>query len=405
MPSVGRKFLLAGKGGLNLTHAEPHDRFRARYSDGAERVAGWLEAFGAQAVRDWAAGLGIDTFVGSSGKVFPAGMKAAPLLRAWVQRLRASGVRLHMRHRWQAGVPEVGADGRHGLVFDTPAGAAHWQARAVVLALGGASWARLGSDGRWQAPLVAAGVAVTPLEASNCGFEVAWSPVLAARHAGAPLKNVVLRVRAPASGAAADAPLAFERLGECVLSAAGLEGHLVYAASHVLRRLLAQGAPAAIELDLLPQRPLDELTAALARGRGARSLPNHVKEQTGLSGARFMLLREGVADAAAWTALVNDPAALARRIKALPLTCLRARPIDEAISSAGGLALTELDEALMLHAHPGLFAAGEMLDWDAPTGGYLLTACLAGGRCAGQGAAHWLARPVSTGAAGRVAGT
>ncbi|MDP4300802.1 TIGR03862 family flavoprotein [Leptothrix discophora] len=380
MPSVGRKFLLAGKGGLNLTHAEPAAHFVARYGDHADQVEPWLRAFDADAIRAWAAGLGIKTFVGSSGKVFPAEMKAAPLLRAWLHRLRVAGVRFHMRRRWNGTL--LARDGQAGggwqLAFDTPSGLVTAEADAVVLALGGASWARLGSDGAWLPWLAAAGVACAPLRPSNCGFDIGWSAHLTERHAGTPLKNVLLRVPGPD-----DATPAFERLGEAVISATGLEGSLVYAASSLLRERIAADGQADFTLDLLPHRREADLAQALAKGRGSRSWPNHLKEQTGLSGAPAALLREGL-DAAGWSALTADPAAVAQRIKRLPLRARATRPIDEAISTAGGVRLGAdgADEALMLRARPGVFVAGEMLDWEAPTGGYLLSACLASGRWA-----------------------
>jgi len=382
MPSVGRKFLLAGKGGLNLTHAEPRAAFEARYGDRAPAVARWLDRLDADGLRAWAAGLGIDTFVGSSGKVFPAEMKAAPLLRAWLHRLRADGLRLHMRQRWNGRLERQASGWVVG--FDTPAGPQQAQADAVLFALGGASWPRLGSDGAWQPALQRLGIAVAPLVSANCGFEVDWSEHLKGRFAGEPLKGVRL-VHVDRRGQR------FDRPGEAVVSAYGLEGTLVYAASAQLRDEIAASGPTAIALDLLPQRSEAELATALARGRGARSWANHLREQAGLHGVKAALLREGL-DAAAWAALTASPAALAARIKALPLTLRAPRPVDEAISSAGGVALEALDERLMLSAQPGLFCAGEMLDWEAPTGGYLLTACFASGCVAGEGAAAWWAQ-------------
>lgn len=372
MPSVGRKFLLAGKGGLNLTHAEPYDRFVARYGAHAADVQRWLDAFGPEAVREWVHGLNIPTFVGSSGKVFPQEMKAAPLLRAWLHRLRGLGVRFHQRHRWSGTLQRVEAGWQ--LNFETPKGPAAHEADAVLLALGGGSWARLGSDGAWQGPLSAQGVAVTPLQPANCGFDVAgWSAHLRERHAGAPLKGVRLKFGDH-----------FDRLGEAVLTATGLEGNLIYAASSLLREAIVQTGQADITLDLLPQRSLEDLTQALAKGRGARSMANHLKEHAGLHGVKAALLREGL-DAAQWAALIQDPAALAARIKAWPVQLVAPRPIDEAISTAGGVAFVGLDDGLMLTSLPGVFCAGEMVEWDAPTGGYLLTACLASGRWAAQG--------------------
>ncbi|WP_374561832.1 TIGR03862 family flavoprotein [Ideonella sp.] len=376
MPSVGRKFLLAGKGGLNLTHSEPLPAFTGRYAERADEVGRWLQVFGPQDLRDWAGALGITTFVGSSGRVFPAEMKAAPLLRAWLHRLRAAGVRFHMRHRWAPG-GLVPVDGVHHLRFESPAGEQQAEADAVLLALGGGSWARLGSDGAWLPALQAAGLDSAPLKPSNCGFDIGWSEHLVAKHAGAPLKGVLLdftdRLGRP-----------FHRKGECVLTATGLEGSLVYAASALLRDEIEAQGSATLRLDLLPERPLDTLTEALARGRGARSLANHLREQAGLHGAKAGLLREGLTSAE-WNEHSRDAAWLAQRIKALPLTLRAARPLDEAISSAGGVRLQALDDALRWRAHPSVACAGEMLDWEAPTGGYLLTACLASGVVAARG--------------------
>ena len=370
MPSVGRKFLLAGKGGLNLTHGEPLPAFTARYGTQAPRVATWLAAFDPAALRAWASGLGIDTFVGSSGRVFPADMKAAPLLRAWLHRLRGQGVRLHMRHRW-TGWSDDGA-----WRFKAPGGTLELRPRAVVLALGGASWSRLGSDGAWVPWLVAAGVPVAPLQPANCGFEVtpAWSAHLRERFAGAPIKPVVLR-----SGG-------FERQGEFVLSEYGVEGSLVYAAGALLREAIAREGRAVPTLDLLPDVDAARVAREVAHPRGARSLSSHLKSRLGLAGAKVALLHELLPREA-----LADPARLAAALKALPLTLVAPRPIDEAISTAGGVRLDALHDDLMLRARPGVFCAGEMLDWEAPTGGYLLQACLASGRVAGQGAVRWLA--------------
>ena len=377
MPSVGRKFLLAGKGGLNLTHAEAIDAFVGRYGARAEVVGTWLQAWSPQNVRDWADGLGAATFVGSSGKVFPHEMKAAPLLRAWLQRLRRAGVRFHMRHRWLPGSLALPARGPLPLRFATASGEVEFQADGLLLALGGASWSRLGSDGRWVPALAAAGIPVAPLQPANCGFDVGWSAYLAAHHAGAPLKNVVLRCDGPAGQR-------FERKGECVLTATGLEGNLVYAASACLRDRIQREGQATLTLDLRPDRSLDELQQALARGRGARSLANHLREHAGIKGAAAALLREGVS-AEDWTQLSKVVAWLAGRIKALPITVTAARPLDEAISTAGGVRLEALDAGLCLRQAPRVALAGEMLDWEAPTGGYLLTACLASGVVAARG--------------------
>jgi uncharacterized flavoprotein (TIGR03862 family) len=311
-------------------------------------------------------------------------MKAAPLLRAWLHRLRAAGVQLHMRHRWQPGL-DTTPEGERLLRFETPGGPVEHRADALLLALGGGSWSRLGSDGSWMPALQAAGVACAPLRPSNCGFDIGWSEHLAGRHAGAPLKGVRLDFEGQDGGA-------FHRKGECVLTATGLEGSLVYAASALLRDEIDATGTAHITLDLLPDRSPEELATALARGRGARSYANHLREQTHLHGAKAGLLREGL-DAAEWQALTQDAAAMARRIKAVPLTLRATRPLDEAISSAGGILLEALDEQLQLQGHPGVACAGEMLDWEAPTGGYLLTACFASGHVAASGLLRrWAAR-------------
>ena len=368
MPSVGRKFLLAGKGGLNLTHAEPLPDFVGRYGTRAALLQPLLQAFGPAELRDWAAGLGVQTFVGSSRRVFPLDMKAAPLLRAWLHRLRVQGVRFHMRHRW------TGWDGDGALALDTPAGPITLRPAATVLALGGASWSRLGSDGAWWPWLQARGVELAPLQPANCGFDVPWSEHLRQRHAGEPIKSVAVRVGE------------WHQRGEFVLTAGGVEGSLIYAASALLREALAAQGTATFELDLLPDRPLDWVAAELAHPRGPRSLATHLKTRLHLAGAKAALLWEIVPRAAQ-----ADPARFAAQIKALPITVSAPRPIDEAISSAGGVRFEALDARFMLRALPGVFCAGEMLDWEAPTGGYLLTACFATGRAAGQGVADWLA--------------
>jgi uncharacterized flavoprotein (TIGR03862 family) len=368
MPSVGRKFLLAGKGGLNLTHSEALPAFVQRYGARASAVAPWLDVFGADAARAWAAGLGIDTFVGTSGRVFPADLKAAPLLRAWLHRLRERGVRFHMRHRWLG----FGDDG--ALRFAAPQGEATVRPRATVLALGGASWPQLGSNGAWVPWLREAGAEVAPLVPANCGFEVAWSDHLRQRFAGAPIKPVLLRFGD-----------AFERRGEFVLSGYGVEGSLVYAASALIRNAIAAHGQATITLDLLPNHDADRVLREVAYPRGSRSLGSHLKSRLGLEGAKAALLHELLPREA-----IADNAQLAAAIKALPVTLTAPRPIAEAISTAGGVALESLDEHLMLRSRPGVFCAGEMLDWEAPTGGYLLQASMASGRVAGDGAARWL---------------
>ena len=374
MPSVGRKFLLAGVGGMNLTHSEPFDVFLSRYGARAAAIKPLLQDFPAAALREWIHELGVETFVGSSGRVFPRDMKAAPLLRAWLHRLRAGGVRFHVRHRW-LGWNQAGA-----LRFATPWGEVAARADAAVLALGGGSWAKLGSDGAWAPLLAQHGVALAPLLPSNCGFDVTggWSDHLRSRFAGQPLKTVALRFTDAAGQT-------HERRGELMLSDSGIEGSLVYALSAPLRDTIAADGAAAVQLDLAPDKALARVVAEVAHPRGARSLSSHLQSRAGIRGAKMALLREILA-----AAQLNDPLALAHAIKSLPLTLVATRPLDEAISSAGGVRFEALDDTLMLRDVPGVFCAGEMLDWEAPTGGYLLTACFASGRAAGQGALTYL---------------
>ena len=373
MPSVGRKFLLAGKGGMNITHSEPYPDFVQRYGKRQAQVAGWLQHFDAAAVRAWIHALGVETFIGSSGRVFPTDMKAAPLLRAWLHRLREAGVQLHMRHRW------LGWDDGQ-LLFATPDGALRTKGDAVVLALGGGSWARLGSDGAWVPLLQQQRVPVNPLQPSNCGFDTDWSEHFSSRYAGEPLATVAV-ISTDAQG------MQVRRRGQFVVTATGVEGSLIYALSAALRDQIAAFGSATIHLDLTPdfseQRVHDEVT----RGRGARSMSSHLQSRLGIKGVKSGLLRECLS-----AAEFADTGYLAAAIKMLPVVLKRARPIDEAISSAGGIAFEGIDPgSAMLLAMPGVFAAGEMIDWEAPTGGYLLTACFASGRAAGQGALAWLA--------------
>jgi uncharacterized flavoprotein (TIGR03862 family) len=381
MPSVGRKFLLAGKGGLNLTHGEPLADFRSRYGRQAGAVGAWLEQLPPSALRDWAGSLGIASFVGSSGRVFPKDLKAAPLLRAWLHRLRASGVEFRSRHRWQ------GWDADGALRFATTDGARDFAADATVLALGGASWPQLGSDGAWVAPLAARGVSVAPLLAANCGFDVGragrpsgWSGHFRERFAGAPIKPVVLAFSA-SDGAV------FRRQGEFVATATGIEGSLVYAASALVRDEIARHGAATIHLDLLPERSAAFIAEQAARPHGSDSFANHLRRRLGIAGVKAALLHEGLDPAS-----LRDPVQLAAAVKALPLRLVAPRPLAEAISTAGGVRLDQLDERLMLRGLPGVFCAGEMLDWEAPTGGYLLNASMASGRVAGQGVLDWLTR-------------
>ena len=425
MPSVGRKFLLAGKGGLNLTHSEPHASFATRFGDRQTQVEPLIQAFGGPETRAWAQALGVDTFVGSSGRVFPADMKAAPLLRAWLQRLRGLGVQFHMRHRWlgwqdhaQEASPQApqqapqvqplqhvqGAPER-ALRFAAPSGEVLVHARVLVLGLGGASWARLGSDGAWVPLLAGRGVAVAPLRPANCGFDVlraqaptgetrraflqellgrtpeptiGWTPHFVERFAGQPFKTVALDFT-DSQGRR------FTRRGEFVVTASGVEGSLVYAVSHLLRDEIEAHGHATFHLDLLPDHSPERVLVEVRHPRGARSLSSHLKSRLGLDGIKTGVLYEHLGKDG-----MNDPVALAHAIKALPITAVAARPIDEAISTAGGVAFESLDQHLMATAAPGVFCAGEMLDWEAPTGGYLLTASMASGRAAGAGALGWL---------------
>ena len=374
MPSAGRKFLMAGKGGLNITHSDPRDVFLSRYGARTELIAPHVADFDPEALRAWMKDLGVDSFVGTSGRIFPAEMKAAPLLRNWLHRLRASGVRFHMRHRLLGWARD---EGRFGLRFDAPGGERVHQADVIVLALGGGSWPRLGSDGAWAPLLAEAGIAVAPLRAANSGFDVAWSDHFRARFAGHPVKPAIARYM-DADGAN------HRKKGEFVVTENGVEGGLIYAFSALLRDRIARDGEAVLSLDLAPGREEARLTDALMKPRGKESSANTLRKRAGIEGVKAGLLRELAPDAA------GDPARLASSIKSLPLTLLAPRPLEEAISSAGGVTFEALDERLMARAVPGLFCAGEMLDWEASTGGYLLTACFATGRAAGLGARAWL---------------
>ena len=374
MPSVGRKFLLAGRGGLNLTHSEADGNFRKRFPGRESEVGRWLDAFDAQALRDWSHGLGVDTFVGSSGRVFPKEMKAAPLLRAWLHRLRAKGVHFHMRYRWLGWDPD-----NRELQFTTETGPVRLHVDATVLALGGASWKRLGSDGAWVPLLRAAGVEVAPLLPANCGFDVGWSTYFIEHHAGQPVKTVL------GSCMALDGSVT-RRQGELVVTNSGVEGGLVYALSAPLRDAIAVNGAATLYLDLAPDKSPERIYAELAHPRGSRSLASHLQSRAGITGIKAGMLREVLGRDG-----MNDMARLTAAVKSLPLTLLAARPIDEAISSAGGVRFDAMENNLMLRTLPGVFCAGEMLDWEAPTGGYLLTGCMASGRRAAEDVLEWLA--------------
>ena len=406
MPSVGRKFLLAGKGGLNLTHSENPEAFMSRYGERHTQLQPLLAGFAPTELRAWAEDLGVPTFVGSSGRVSPQDMKAAPLLRAWLHRLRTSGVKFSMRHRW-LGWSEEGGD-KNALKFSTPAGDVLAHVDAVVLALGGGSWARLGSDGAWMPLLAERGVEVAPLQPSNCGFDVAgrsappsgqgnetrreflkeligqgseqsvgWTSHFASRFAGQPFKSVAITFT-DSKGQK------FSRKGEFVATETGVEGSLIYAASPLLREEIAAHGSACFELDLLPDKSPEQVLAEVRHPRGSRSLSSHLKSRLNLDGIKAAILYELLDKED-----IADPLKLAAGIKALPIRLLAARPIDEAISCAGGVRFESLDAQLQLKSAENfglpLFFAGEMLDWEAPTGGYLLTACMASGRVAGLG--------------------
>jgi uncharacterized flavoprotein (TIGR03862 family) len=372
MPSTGRKFLVAGRGGLNLTHSEPFSRFLARYGPHRPCLEPLLRDFGPEQVVLWAHGLGIETFVGTSGRVFPVGMKTAPILRAWLERLKTNGVTFHFRHKW------LGWNVDNALRFNTPGGEISLQAEAVILALGGGSWPQTGSTGAWVPLLAERGVPVMPLKPSNCGFDVTWSEHFRTRFAGHPVKSVVISFPDSKGNA-------FCQQGEFIITDAGMEGSLIYACSALLRDEIELAGPAVIHLDLAPGWTHARLVERLSRPRGSKSMASHLEKAVGIKGLKAGLLREFVprSDFA-------NPERLARAIKDLPIPLIAPRPLEEAISSAGGVAFEALDQHLMLRSLPGVFCAGEMLDWEAPTGGYLLTACFASGRAAGLGALEWL---------------
>lgn len=367
MPSPARKFLLAGRGGLNLTHSEPMDAFLPRYREASLWLEPALRAFPPQALRDWADGLGQETFIGSSGRVFPKPMKASPLLRAWLRRLQGLGVAFAPRHDWRGWSEDA------ALLFDHDGNPAEARPAATLLALGGASWPRLGSDGGWAPLLAERGIAVSALRPANGGFAIAWSPILRERFAGAPLKRIAIRFGEE------------QARGEAMIDAEGLEGGAVYALSASLREAVLREGRATITLDLRPDLDQPRLIERLAARRKGETLSNHLRKAAGLSPAAIALLREP-------GRLPEEPAALAALVKALPLVLTGLRPIERAISTAGGIAASEVDEHFMLKRLPGTFAAGEMLDWEAPTGGYLLQACFATGVAAAAGVENWLRR-------------
>jgi uncharacterized flavoprotein (TIGR03862 family) len=378
MPTVGRKFLMAGKGGMNITHAEPPDDFLSRYGARRTRIKPLLDGFGPDKLREWMHGLGIATFVGSSGRVFPADMKAAPLLRAWLHRLREAGVHFHMRHRW-CGFGAVDPDAKNiAMRFVTAQGEVIAHADAVVLALGGGSWARLGSDGAWVPLLVQCGVPVAPLRPANCGFDAGWSAHLSKKFAGQPLKSVAVSF----TDAAGDV---HTRRGDVMVTASGVEGGPIYALSALLRDEIQAHGEAVIHIDLVPGKDLQRIIAEVSHPRGSRSVSGHLQSRANIRGVQTALLRELLPRED-----FDHSERLGAAIKSLPLRLIAPRPLDEAISSAGGVVFEALDERLMVRTLPGVFCAGEMLDWEAPTGGYLLTACFASGYHAGRGVLDWL---------------
>jgi len=377
MPSLGRKFLMAGKSGLNLTHSEPFGIFVSRYGKRRRQIEPMLKRFGPDELRQWAHELGIETFVGTSGRVFPAerGMKASPLLRAWLKRLTDSGVEFHPRHRWTGRI--TAAPGGSSLIrFNSPDGEKTIQADAVVLALGGGSWPRLGSDGAWVPWLEQAGAQIEPLKPSNCGFDVNWSSHFRQRFDGHPIKSVVLSFGS------------FRQQGEFIVTEEGVEGGLIYSASALLRDEIYARGRAVMTLDLAPARPYEWLLERLSKPRGSRSMASHLEKTVSIKGVKAGLLREFLSQDD-----FTNIARLAHSIKNLSVPLIATRPLDEAISSAGGVRFESLDEHLMLQSRPGVFCAGEMLDWEAPTGGYLLTACFASGYAAGRGILRWIDIP------------
>jgi uncharacterized flavoprotein (TIGR03862 family) len=371
MPSLGRKFLMAGKSGLNITHAEPFEQFVTRYGNRRAEIESMLKRFGPEEIRDWAQGLGIETFVGTSRRVFPVGMKASPLLRAWLKRLDDSGVLFHLRHKWNGNIA-AGDDGLR-MGFKTLNGDVTAEANAVLLALGGGSWVQLGSDGVWTSWLREAGAEVEPLRPANCGFDVGWSKHFKERFEGHPVKSVILSFGP------------FLQQGEFIVTKEGVEGSLVYAASALLRDEIEATGRAVMLLDLAPDRAHDWLVGKLSRPRGTRSMASHLEKTVGIKGVKAGLLREFLSRED-----FSNVESLAHFIKNLSVPLTATRPLDEAISSAGGVKFASLDENLMLRSLPGVFCAGEMLDWEAPTGGYLITACMASGYAGGQGVLKWL---------------
>jgi uncharacterized flavoprotein (TIGR03862 family) len=374
MSSLGRKFLLAGKSGLNLTHSEPFEKFVSRYGKRKKEIENWLLDFMPEDLRNWARGLGVETFVGTSGRVFPIAMKASPLLRAWLKGLNDAGVKFHLRHKWNGFLAAGDGDGsKVNIKFETPDGIKSLKADAVVLALGGGSWSRLGSDGVWVNWLSQAGVKIEALKPSNCGFNVEWTSHFKEKFDGQPIKSVVLSFGE------------FRQQGEFIVTKEGVEGSLIYAASAFMRDEILANGKAVMHLDLAPDKTEAQLNEKLSKPRGSRSMASHLEKTVGMKGVKAGLLREFVPKDE-----FDKMERLAFYFKQLPVTLIATRPLDEAISSAGGVMFDSLDENLMIRELPGVFCAGEMLDWEAPTGGYLLTACFASGRKAGAGVMKWL---------------
>ena len=373
MASAGRKFLMAGRGGLNLTHSEPLPEFLTRYREAMPRLTAAITAFLPEALRAWSEGLGQSTFVGSSGRVFPNAFKASPLLRAWLRRLDSKGVQFAMRHRW------TGCDSNGRLIFQTPNGQSLVNARATVLALGGASWPRLGSDGTWVDALTARGVRISPLRPANCGFTVGWSAIFRDRFEGQPLKAVALSFGARTVR------------GEAMITRVGIEGGAVYALSAELREAIAALGQATLRIALRPDLEINDLIVRVSAPKGKQSFSNWLRKAVQLSPVAIGLLQEAaIASGVSLTAL--SPAGLADLINTVPIQLNGTTPIARAISTAGGISFSEIKDDFMIRRLPGVFAAGEMLDWEAPTGGYLLQACFATGAAAGKAALNWLTR-------------
>ena len=369
MPSVGRKLLMAGRGGLNLTHSEPLERFLTRYGSVSKPVTEAVEKFTPAELIDWCHGLGQETLIGSSGRVFPKCFKASPLLRAWLMRLDGAGVAFRLRRRW------TGFDASGALTVTGPDDVSEtFAADAIILALGGASWPRLGSDGTWTQTVSALGIPVVPHQASNCGVRVAWTALMTSRHAGQPLKRIAVTIDGET------------RRGEAVITQDGLEGNVIYALSPTIRARLQNGGAAQLVIDLRPDETHDQIKARLSGFRGRQSMATFLRKALKFTPAAIALLHE-----AAQGPLPSDQMERARLIKAVPVRVDGLAGLDRAISTAGGVALDALDQNFMLRARPGVFVAGEMLDWDAPTGGYLLQACCATGVAAAHGAQAWLA--------------